>query len=408
MLPRPSSASLALALVAACGGHPAPAPDANPFPAPHEAPPQVVTRGGSVLAHPRLAPVTFPSDPLQAQIDQFAALIPTSTYWGAVAADYGATTPTITAPVHLAQPAATMIMDSPDNNSPLKAWLAGQLDGTHPEWPVPDANTLYVLLYPPGTSGTYCLTPTTCVTDGGYHDSLRLPNGALVPYAVIIRVGQRAFPWGVTLSGMAWITGATSHEVLEAISDPSPRLAPAFSKTDADHVVDSILTGGEIGDMCEFVGEAWFTPTDFYPYTVQRIWSNTAAAAGHDPCLPQPAGEPYFNSAPVLTDPVTITVLGFPAVTKGVLIPVGTSKTIEVDLFSDGATTEPWMVSADEPGGASGHLSFSFDHASGVNGDKLQLTIHSLSIDSAYDAEAFEIVSTSGTRHNIWRGFVGH
>jgi hypothetical protein len=401
---------LVLALtVAACGSDPTTAPDATPdvvsldasaYPAAHPPPPRIVKFGGATLAHPKIVVVTFPGDPLVTQLDAYAAMIPTSSYWGAVVADYGIAAPTATSPVHLAQAAATTLADNSTNTSGIKTWLAGQLDGTHAEWPAPDDDTLYALFYPPGSAGNYCLG-TACRPIRGYHDSLVLPGGRAVPYAVVARFPSVTMQWGVTLQGIDWAAGAMSHELVEAMTNPNPRTAPAYTGTDVDHVIDALITGGEVGDMCELEGETWFEPADL-PFTVQRMWSNTAAASGGDPCLPRIAGEAYFNSAPVLTDAVMVSALGTALTTRGIAVAAGATKTIELDLFSDAPTPDAWALSASEfPPSTPSRLSFTFDSTTGLNGDKRQLTVHAAP-GAAPGAASFMIVSTLGGRNNIW------
>jgi hypothetical protein len=369
--------------------------------------PVVRNKGGPVIAHPMLVPVTVLGDPLQAQIDDYIASVQTTTYWGDVVSEYGAAAPTALAPVHVPQGMTMTVMDNDTNLSALKLYLMGQLDGAHAAWPVPTPDTLYVLFLPPGTSTRYCLGDAgTCIAPDGYHDSLQLPDGGSVPYAVIARA-TRTFSWGITLSGIDWVTGAASHEIVEAITDPLPRTLPAFTGTDRDHLAWSLATGGEVGDMCQYVGEMFIKPPDS-AYMVQRMWSNASAAAGHDPCIPR--REPYFVAAPVLTDDVNVSLGGGATLlpTKGVLIPVGTSKTIELELSGD-AETGPWTLSAQEihtPMPA--HLAFTFDRSTGLNGDKVHLTIQSLSIDSNWGGELFWVAASSATRHNVWMGFVGH
>src|SRR5205807_938811 len=99
----------------------------------------------------------------------------------------------------------------------------------------------------------------------------------------------------------------------------------------------------------------FYTPSDL-GFEVARGWSNAAAAAGHNPCAPSSAT--YFNSAPVLPDTVGYTDSGSSAVSKGINIPVGSTGTLLVDLFSD-APTAPWTVSAFEETGS--NLSFTWD-----------------------------------------------
>jgi hypothetical protein len=163
--------------------------------------------------------------------------------------------------------------------------------------------------------------------------------------------------------------------------------------------------------MCAVNPDAFYNPTGVADL-VQRVWSNAAAAASHDPCQPN-GSTPYFNSAPVLTDTVQIpnTVFG-PLETQGVDIPIGTSKTIEVDLYSDAPTPGPWTVSAIDLsstffGATSPALSFSFDKTTGQNGDKLHLTIKALAA-GPLGASPFWIESDLGNVQKFWVGVVGN
>src|SRR5262249_4292077 len=129
---------------------------------------------------------------------------------------------------------------------------------------------------------------------------------------------------------------------------------------------------------------------------VQRVWSNVAAAAGHDPCVPAPA-ETFFLAAPVLPEWVKVRDDGGKEVTTtGLSLGVGEQKTLDIVLYSDGPT-EPWSVFAvDRDAVASGvpTLEFVFersagstssvgaagalqtmDQGSGVNGDHLRMTV---------------------------------
>jgi hypothetical protein len=125
--------------------------------------------------------------------------------------------------------------------------------------------------------------------------------------------------------------------MIEGVTDPYPMSNPAYSYPDlADIYLIDALGGGEIGDMCAQQPQA-FTTFPGFPYVVQRVWSNSAAAAGHDPCQPEPAGEVYYNAAPVFKGTVTYNVEGtnVPGV-RGIKIPVGGTATIPVDFYSDG------------------------------------------------------------------------
>jgi hypothetical protein len=101
--------------------------------------------------------------------------------------------------------------------------------------------------------------------------------------------------------------------------------------------------------------------------------------------------------------------------TKGVMIAVGSSKTIELDLFSNVPTSEEWTVTAYDTNTLNQLtpqlLDFSFDKSSGKNGDKIQMTIKVLAAGRR-NTEAFMISSTLGhlatSPQNIWAGEVGN
>ena len=81
-------------------------------------------------------------------------------------------------------------------------------------------------------------------------------------------------------------TAVASHEVIEAATDPDsegyalPSRGPKPWKDDVWNAFD--LTGhAELGDLCE--GTFYWEGGHLY----QRVWSNAAAAAGGDPCIPE-------------------------------------------------------------------------------------------------------------------------
>jgi hypothetical protein len=97
-------------------------------------------------------------------------------------------------------------------------------------------------------------------------------------------------------------------------------------------------------------------------------------------------------------------------------IPVGSSKTVDVDLYSDAPTPGPWTVSAQDLtstlADAGPALSFSFDKTQGQNGDKIHLTINALSA-SPLGVAPFQIVSElgapdAGGARTTWVGVVGN
>jgi hypothetical protein len=371
------------------------------YPAPHPPLPTSKSHGGTVVAHPKIVPVVFDADPLAADIATFMSAWAGTTYWQTMLAEYGIDKPIALPVAHVSTAPAASITDDD-----IQAWLTTQTDGTHAGFPAPDANTLYALFYPPGVTINYAGLGASCTAFHGYHGATSPASGAPAIYSVISRCsGIPEAP----VTGIQYVSAVASHEVIEGLTDPFVMSTPAFALTDDAHVAWELYPGGEVGDLCALVGGAFYQPSDF-PYTVQRIWSNTAAASGHDPCIVQQPGQTYFNSAPVLTDDVRVVDnFGSTKTTKGVKLAIGETKTIEVDLFSD-APTDAWTVNAVEPFAptpASHHLTLAWDRTTGQNGDKLHLTITALSKDSQFGGEFFMIVSKLGKQRTLWSVFVG-
>lgn len=330
-----------------------------PFPAFPSTAPQLVTRGGKILKTPKLALLTYTGDPMTADATSFLSAVGKSSYWATVTKEYGVGPATALTPVTLTDPAPGTI-DQPG----IESWLAGELDGTHAGVPAPDGETLYVIMYPTGTTVTRG-TETGCDKFGGFHAEAALTPSGSVPYVVIPRCNTFA-----GLSGKDLFTFALSHELVEATLDPFTKTAPAYADVDKAHEALSLaLGGGEAGDIC---------PDDTtlvadLPFLVQRTWSNASAKAGHHPCLPLDP-QPYFITNPVLSEMSTD---GVP-VAK---ITVGQSRTIDLQLSSDAAMAADWSVTLLDVATLykkPAELSFVLDRTTGNNGDVLHLTITTL------------------------------
>jgi hypothetical protein len=86
---------------------------------------------------------------------------------------------------------------------------------------------------------------------------------------------------------------------------------------------------GEVGDNCESIpADIW--PVDDAGTIAQRIWSTSAATVGHNPCIPVPTGEAYYNAS---TDKVLY------------VANVGDTFTVDVSAFSDMARSS-WRLDA--------------------------------------------------------------
>jgi hypothetical protein len=212
-------------------------------------------------------------------------------------------------------------------------------------------------------------------------------------------------------------TTSMSHEVVEAATDPHPSdRFPGWTGFDTFHFAFDWYQSfqSELADACEFFPDSQYEdqesaiPFDFF---VQRSWSNQSGAAGHNPCVPAPSS-PYFNVTPLdltyvsVTLPASLTTSGQPQVltTRGVRILPGSTGTIEVGFYSDGATG-PWTLTANEGSGraiqTSPHLSVSIDKARGQNGERAYATVKVVSA-GPFNAELVTFTSSlGGVRHDM-------
>jgi hypothetical protein len=355
--------------------------------------PQAVSLGGPVVKTPKIVPVAWTSDPLAGDIDSWLAAWEKTTYWGDMVADYGIAKPTLGTTIRITDPAPPTLDDTQ-----IQTWVAAHLDGTHPDFPAVDANTFFMLVYPPGTSITLLGNGTSCQDFHGFHDATQLPGGLEVPYAVVSRCPS--IP-EASVTGVQYVAAVASHEVLEGLADPFPFDHPAFQDVDPAHKAWALVTGGEIGDLCALQGNAFYQPADF-PYTVQKIWSNKAALAGKDPCIPEKTGEAYFAAAPRLPDTIDMPN----GRGQGLRIPVGQTRQVTVDLYADGPIEGPMTLRAAEVR-SKGHLTMSLDRTTAKPGETVTLTIQAVAA-STDGAEAFAVMASVGKRINYWFGAVAH
>lgn len=389
------------------------------YPAPHPPLPRLVNAAsGKVLASPKVYLVFFPNNASETELVSFAQKTAASTYWSATTSEYGVGALSYAGKVDLTEAAPATIAQAD-----VGAWVASKIQSG--AFGTPDPETIYTVFYPQGTVVTQpnpvsnLLPPVqSCQAFTGYHDNVKVAIGdAGAPtnfaYAILPTCS----------SSLESLTSVVSHEWIEASTDPFPSGTGAFTinggpdaafySVDGDHAVWALLGGGEAGDLCDPEGGAiYVTPTDI-GHRVQRTWSNVLAGASHDPCTPSIAGA-FFASAPVLSDDVTLTsALTGIVKTKGVVIPVGQTKTIEVDLFSDGDTGGAWSVTADDllakyygSYGLQSTMTFAWDRTQGQNGEKLHLAITVTKAGLLGGGHAFMITSLKGNRRIVWPGLV--
>ena len=395
--PGPGDADTDAALDPEAGAEVATRPDVG-YPAPHPKPPVVETYGGPVLTAPKVVPIYFGADAFKPQLDGFFAAMPGSSWWKTTTEEYGVGDISIA-------PAVVLTESAPTNTTSdqIEAWLADKLDGTHPEFPAVDVNNIYLIMYPETTIISQPDFGTSCQNYGGYHFETKTKTGKEIVYSVIPRCTNFA-----SFKGIDAVTTTISHELVEAATDPLAVTDPAYSRVNAEHVIWNVVPLGEVGDMCTYEPQNY--PRLVANLPVTKIWSNKSAAAGHDPCVPLIPGDVYFNSAPVFPDKVTANIYGTKIPTKGVQVPNGQSKTIDVQLFSD-APTDDWTIQAVDGSyfnGGAKELEFDWDKQIGNNGDVLHLTIKRVK-NGAFGGSEFVLYSQKGPKTaHLWFGFAGN
>ena len=387
--------ALAFALLACGDNLEVAAPDAGFAEASHASPPQVQANGGPVLASPEIVPIFFAGDgDMQGQIESFLTALAPSSYWTTIASEYGVGAPTV-------MPSIVSNDAPPTTDDELQEWLEAHLEPpiivpplafSPYGWPRPNANTVYVVFLPSGITLT-AGSEVSCVAFGGYHSETTRSG---IVYALLPRCATNDAP-------IDELTPPTSHELIEAATDPHPGTAPGYVGVDDADLVWDYTPGSEVGDMCEYVETAFQRLVG--NYVVQRIWSNASAAAGHDPCVPVLAS-PYIAAAPAL-DNVMFDYGDGIATTRGVQISNGTSVTIELDLFSD-APTADWAVGMDDVASVvqmqPAELALSLDKTTGNNGDKLALTIKRLKVGQGGGSEFVVTSKVDGSVIALWWG----
>ena len=379
----------------------APTPPSTIYPAPSTpAPPQLAGPANPVfMPNPKLVPVFFQDSQNQTTIPDFAHKLVASSEWGLVQ-EYGIGVASVLPPVTLATTGASVLGASPTVAS-VNTWLTNAL--TAQTLGTVGPTTLLLIFLPPNIPIKFPNGDIVCTTFGGYHTYATLTGNVTIPYAIIPDC-QR---------GLDTITSAAAHEIFEAVTDP---FLTGYNSVN-DQIPNDLgwkvaYHDTENGDLCAARSDHSVIPVDI-GYKIARIWSNSAAAGWHDPCLPISAitaQAPYFNSAPTL--PATVQITNINAVTgsaAGVVIPVGTTQTIAVHLFSDKPTGGVWHVSAQQVGlstNQTSNLTFSWDRTTGQNGDVLHLTIAAPS--SLPNGAVFEIKSYYGGVITNWVGAVSN
>jgi hypothetical protein len=353
--------------------------------------PQIRSSGGDVLKNPRVVPIIYPNDPLTQKIRGFFDKLPGSNYWGTLASNYGVGDITSGNAIMLDFAAPPLV-----DEDGVRSWFESNLDGSQPEFGAADPNAIYILFLPQMTAATYygaslCNSPHL----SGYHGDGIAGGGTRITYAVVARCAD----------DIDTLTIEASHQLVDAAANPRPSIAPGFGAMDPDFLPWAQLPGAQVATMCESSSPASVFSSEL-GFAVHQVWSNAAAKAGKAPCFPSATGDVYFNSAPVLTEDVTMGS----HTTKGLKLAVGETKTIDLHLFSDGDTGGSWTIDTvqnTESGAA--ELTFRVSPASGKNGDVVKLTMTRVQTGAAdWGGTPFLLRSTLGSKQRFWPVFVAN
>ncbi|NNN04440.1 MAG: hypothetical protein HKL90_00930 [Elusimicrobia bacterium] len=146
----------------------------------------------------------------------------------------------------------------------------------------PDANSLYMIFFPAGVSislGSGSTGGGSCSDFCAYHEGFKSPrDGSSIYYGVMPTCG------GVGCgAGFDGLSSTTSHELIEAVTDPFPTDGsnPSYPQAWNDN------QGNEVADLC--VGGSSTVTGSGLTSTVQWIWSNTLGACNQGPWTHGPA-----------------------------------------------------------------------------------------------------------------------
>jgi hypothetical protein len=356
--------------------------------------PQVLSRGGPIIAKPKVVPIVFSNDPFAADITSFTKKIAGSPYWSGTATEYAVGAITAGDTIVLAEAPPANI-----TSTEIEAWLVGKLTGASPAFGAPDPNTLYAIYYPTGTTITFEDADESygqsCEGYGGYHYEVDA-GGTKVGFSVGPRCGD-----------LAELTVAASHEYFEWATDPFPITTPAYNRLDDEHWAWQAVMIGELSDLCTFLDRDTITPTEI-GNVVQRHWSNKLAASGGFPCAPLKK-VPYWQAIADTPDDAIVPDYGGgynkTIRTKAIRVKPGGSATVDVLMYSDetaGISVPLRVMSFSEFYGGASQSGYSYKLSStrAKTGETLQLTVEAPT-ELAYDV-AVTMAYTSDTSVHFW------
>jgi len=293
------------------------------------------------------------------------------------------------------------------------------------ELPPPDANTIYMTHYPPGYSISLDANTRSCEVFCAYHFTF-LYKGASTYYGVVPDFTQGACAQGCG-SGNAFqnTCSASSHELIEAVTDAEVGLLPLTSTTNDFPEAYQDDASGEVGDMCALSDGTIVSIADGKTYTVQQTYSNTTGlchTTRHDATdfkvffnpntVTLQAGSPAVVDVPVQTattngaaQSLALSVSGFPAGITATLsaATVTSGANAVLHLSAAGATTAiKDAIGAVVASGATKHSAGLLVQVTAPQGgpDDFSIAAAPATVQVARGATAGVTVSTAVTKGN--------
>ncbi|CAN5894042.1 hypothetical protein BH11MYX4_BH11MYX4_07850 [soil metagenome] len=248
--------------------------------------PVIPNQGGPILANPELVTVTWAGDPIADGLEAFDTWLITSATWKTMMAEWGVGAGKYSGSARLAA-AAPASLSEDDVAALLRS---GFQAGTIPR---PNGSRIY-MIYPPAGTAVTSFGAAGCDAFQAYHyavDIAATPAGPATKayFSVTPRCASTQ-----GLSALDYVTWGSSHEAMEAASDP-------VAANPAWRIDVQSLATPELGENADLCGGQ---PVKIEGHLITRNWSNVAAKAGERPCVPAPPG-PMFG---LFAEPGEVTI----------------------------------------------------------------------------------------------------
>jgi hypothetical protein len=315
-------------------------PDAGTFAtATHPSAVQMPANSGTIIASPALISITYEEDTDATDLASFDKALVTSQWLHAVGDEYGIGAGSYLGSFQWSH-APRAITDDQIAAALTASIGAGLLPAPSGPSSQTVANTVYAVHFPAGTS-VFRQGEVSCGAFGAYHWFTE-SQGVRFAYLVIPTCSDNRDD----------IQVAISHELIEALTDPD---GSGYRFTDLSPWT---FIGGEVGDVClaDFFHPPFVQVTE--GVVAQRTWSNAAAAAGKDPCVPEPS-VPYFSVS---------------ATPDLIQLPPGGVASVELKAWSS-AAVDAWTLLATAPSLTTPDLKLELSSTSINNGGTATLTI---------------------------------